>query len=138
MTTGLYIRTGVRAQIHTSMMVFLANLTGSLQIIGSVFRKSLRLSGKSRMNHSVGQITTMISTDATRLDRFSGFAHEYGLGFVLHLEILLTLLIRIWVSPIQVFINTRSLLLSQHLHLVGHWFWTSHRNRVYLSFLPTS
>ena len=38
------------------------------------------------MNHSVGQITTMISTDATRLDRFSGFAHEYAFGFVLHLE----------------------------------------------------
>ena len=54
------------------------------------------------MNHSIGQITTMISTDATRLDRFSGFAHEYALGFVVHHETLLTLLIRIWVSPIQV------------------------------------
>jgi hypothetical protein len=62
------------------------------QIIGSVFRKSLRLSGKARINHSVGQITTMISTDASRLDRFSAFGHKYALGFVLRLETLLTLL----------------------------------------------
>ncbi|KAJ2916152.1 hypothetical protein MD484_g4261, partial [Candolleomyces efflorescens] len=54
MTTGLSIRTG---------------------IIGSIFRKCLRISGKGRAGHSVGQITTMISTDATRLDRFVGFAH---------------------------------------------------------------
>ena len=55
MTTGMSIRSGV---------------------IGSIFRKSLRLSGKARLQHSVGQITTMISTDATRLDRSSAFAHK--------------------------------------------------------------
>lgn len=55
MATGLSIRTG---------------------IIGSVARKSLRLSGRGRVNHSTGQITTMISTDATRLDRFSVFSHK--------------------------------------------------------------
>ncbi|CAA7257506.1 unnamed protein product [Cyclocybe aegerita] len=63
MTTGLYVRTGV---------------------VGNIFRKSLRLSGKARAEHSVGQITTMISTDATHLDMFSAFAHH------------------LWSAPIQV------------------------------------
>ena len=49
----------------------------SKQIIGTVFRKSLRLSGRGRVDHSVGKITTMISTDSSRLDRFSGFGHKY-------------------------------------------------------------
>ncbi|KAF5354262.1 hypothetical protein D9756_007067 [Leucocoprinus leucothites] len=44
-TNGLLIRTG---------------------IIGSVFRKSLRLSGKARIDHGVGKITTIISADASR------------------------------------------------------------------------
>ena len=47
------------------------------KIIGTVFRKSLRLSGRGRVDHSVGKITTIISTDASRLDRFSGYAHRY-------------------------------------------------------------
>ncbi|PPQ81812.1 hypothetical protein CVT25_013648 [Psilocybe cyanescens] len=68
------------------------SLTTGLSIVGSVFRKSLRLSGKARVNHSVGQITTMISTDATRLDRFSAFAHN------------------LWVSPIQLAIGIGLLL----------------------------
>ncbi|KAH8110166.1 multidrug resistance-associated ABC transporter [Phellopilus nigrolimitatus] len=38
------------------------------QVIGSIFRKSLRLSGRARTKHSVGQVTTMISTgNDTRL-----------------------------------------------------------------------
>lgn len=56
MTTGLSVRTGV---------------------IGSIFRKSLRISGRGRADHSVGQITTMISADATRMDRFTYFGHVY-------------------------------------------------------------
>lgn len=56
MTVGLSVRTG---------------------IIGSVFRKSMRLSGRARLEHSVGQTTTIISTDAARLDRFSQFSHKY-------------------------------------------------------------
>lgn len=63
MTTGLYVRTAV---------------------IGTIFRKSLRLSGRARLEHSVGQITTMISTDATRLDRAAW--HFNGL----------------WTSPVQI------------------------------------
>lgn len=70
--------------MQTSMAVGLSVRTG---IIGSVFRKSLRLSGRGRVNHSVGQITTMISTDSARLDRFSAFGHN------------------LWVSPIQLAIG---------------------------------
>ncbi|KAG6877944.1 hypothetical protein C0993_001802 [Termitomyces sp. T159_Od127] len=66
MTTGLMMRTGV---------------------IGAIFRKSLRLSGRARLDHTAGQITTMISTDATRIDQFAAFAHF------------------IWVSPIQIIIG---------------------------------
>jgi hypothetical protein len=73
MITGLSVRTGVRTQIQTS--ISFCEFKIATQIIGSVFRKSLRLSGKARVNHSVGQITTMISTDASRLDRFSAFGH---------------------------------------------------------------
>ncbi|CAL1710985.1 unnamed protein product [Somion occarium] len=66
MTTGLSVRTAV---------------------IGAIFRKSLRLSGKARLDHNVGQITTMISADATSLDVSSYNIHE------------------LWVAPIQIAIG---------------------------------
>jgi hypothetical protein len=54
------------------------------QAIGIIFRKSLRLSGRARVDHSVGQITTMISSDATRLDMSAAFFHKYvSRGFIL-------------------------------------------------------
>ncbi|EJU01834.1 hypothetical protein DACRYDRAFT_22209 [Dacryopinax primogenitus] len=56
-------------------------------VISNIFRKSLRLSGKARLTHSTGQITTMISADATRMDMASGFAHN------------------LWVSPIQILVG---------------------------------
>jgi hypothetical protein len=46
------------------------------KVVGNIFRKSLRLSGRARNEHSIGQITTMISSDATHLDLFTGFAHQ--------------------------------------------------------------
>ncbi|THU93933.1 multidrug resistance-associated ABC transporter [Dendrothele bispora CBS 962.96] len=66
LTNGLAIRTG---------------------LIGNIFRKSLRLSGRSKSEHSVGKITTMISTDATRLDLFSSYVHN------------------VWIAPIQIIIG---------------------------------
>ncbi|KAJ7461221.1 multidrug resistance-associated ABC transporter [Mycena latifolia] len=54
MTVGLSVRTGA---------------------IGSVFRKSLRLSARARLEHTAGQITTLISTDSTRLELFSTYGH---------------------------------------------------------------
>ncbi|KAF9027711.1 multidrug resistance-associated ABC transporter [Hymenopellis radicata] len=57
------------------------------KVIGSIFRKSLRLSGRARIEHSVGQITTMISADSQRLDTFTYLAPM------------------LWVSPIQIIIG---------------------------------
>ncbi|KAF7982734.1 hypothetical protein HWV62_26606 [Athelia sp. TMB] len=56
-------------------------------IIGTITRKSLRLSGRARLAHSNGQVTTMISTDSARLDRFSMFSHN------------------LWVGPLQIIIG---------------------------------
>ncbi|KAI0087238.1 multidrug resistance-associated ABC transporter [Irpex rosettiformis] len=55
-------------------------------LIGAIFRKSLRLSGQSRNVHSVGKITTMISTDTTRLNDACQYLHN------------------LWISPIQIII----------------------------------
>lgn len=56
-------------------------------VISLIFRKSLRLSGRARLKHSTGQITTLISTDATRLDLASAQVHN------------------LWVNPIQIAIG---------------------------------
>ncbi|KAF8192931.1 multidrug resistance-associated ABC transporter [Pholiota molesta] len=61
-------------------------LAFAIYVIGNIFRKSLRLSGRSRAEHSVGKITTMISTDATRID---------GIAYLGHY---------LWEAPIQVLI----------------------------------
>ncbi|KAI3614331.1 abc transporter [Moniliophthora roreri] len=58
-----------------------------LQIIGSIFRKSLRLSGKARAKHTTGQVMTMISSDATRLDQFVMYAHN------------------VWIAPVQLIVG---------------------------------
>ncbi|KAI0087237.1 multidrug resistance-associated ABC transporter [Irpex rosettiformis] len=72
---------------HYMQMSMTMGVTLRTGIIGAIFRKSLRLSGRARMSHSVGQITTMISTDATRLDRSTMFMHN------------------LWVAPIQIAIG---------------------------------
>lgn len=72
---------------HFMQMTMTTGLSVRTAVIGAIFRKSLRLSGRARVDHSVGQITTMISTDATRLDRVSAFAHN------------------LWVGPIQIIIG---------------------------------
>ncbi|TFK36264.1 cadmium ion transporter [Crucibulum laeve] len=72
---------------HFMQISMTVGLSVRTAIIGNIFRKSLRLSGRARVNHSVGQITTMISTDATRLDVFAAYGHN------------------IWVAPIQLAIG---------------------------------
>ncbi|KAH6879600.1 cadmium ion transporter [Coprinopsis sp. MPI-PUGE-AT-0042] len=57
------------------------------QLVGNIVRKSLRLSGRARSEHSVGQIITMVSTDATSIEHFMAFAHT------------------IWVAPIQLILG---------------------------------
>ncbi|KAJ7753347.1 multidrug resistance-associated ABC transporter [Mycena maculata] len=69
----------------------LAAMTSGLLIrtsaIGAIFRKSLRLSGRARALHSTGQITTLISTDAARLDNSALYFHS------------------VWIGPIQVILG---------------------------------
>ncbi|EIW55759.1 multidrug resistance-associated ABC transporter [Trametes versicolor FP-101664 SS1] len=72
---------------HYQMVAMTNGLCIRTSLIGAIFRKSLRLSGRGRMKHSVGQITTMISTDATRLDRNSAMIHN------------------LWIAPIQIAIG---------------------------------
>ncbi|KAH9919495.1 multidrug resistance-associated ABC transporter [Epithele typhae] len=69
---------------HYQMIAMTNGLCLRTSLIGAIFRKSLRLSGRARNEHSVGQITTMISTDATRLDRNSWTLHN------------------LWIAPIQI------------------------------------
>ena len=80
MTTGVSVRSGVSISFPPQIIF----TRKKKQVIGSIFRKSLRLSARARVEHSVGQIATMISTDASRLDQFSVYAHN------------------VWVGPIQV------------------------------------
>ncbi|KAI0659143.1 multidrug resistance-associated ABC transporter [Cubamyces menziesii] len=72
---------------HYQMVTMTNGLVIRTSLIGAIFRKSLRLSGRARLKHSVGQITTMISTDATRLDRNQANIHN------------------LWVAPIQIAIG---------------------------------
>ncbi|KAF9500249.1 multidrug resistance-associated ABC transporter [Pleurotus eryngii] len=77
---------------HFFIITMVNGLCVRSALIGNIFQKSLRLSGRARISHSVGQITTMISTDATRLDRFSMYVHA------------------LWVSPIQIILGIGLLL----------------------------
>ncbi|KAB5591062.1 Oligomycin resistance ATP-dependent permease YOR1 [Ceratobasidium theobromae] len=90
---GLAIAVAVMQEVSslcTNQYFFRAMTTGFLirtSVISTIFRKSLRLSGRSRTKHSTGQITTMISADCTRLDFASGFFHV------------------IWTGPIEIIIG---------------------------------
>ncbi|OZJ01918.1 hypothetical protein BZG36_05007 [Bifiguratus adelaidae] len=44
-------------------------------LITSLYRKSLRLSGKARMNYTTGKIVNLMSTDTTRIDFLCGYFH---------------------------------------------------------------
>ncbi|KAL1687601.1 P-loop containing nucleoside triphosphate hydrolase protein [Schizophyllum commune] len=77
---------GIGYGIGLAFALFAMQEVASL-VIGMILRKALRLSGKSRQEHNVGQITTMISTDTERLYEFCLYAHEA------------------WVAPIQVAIG---------------------------------
>ncbi|KEP49841.1 multidrug resistance-associated ABC transporter [Rhizoctonia solani 123E] len=83
---GLAVAVAVMQEVSslcTNQYFFRAMTTGFLirtSVISTIFRKSLRLSGRSRTKHSTGQITTMISADCTRLDFASGFFHVIWTG----------------------------------------------------------
>ncbi|KAG8690811.1 hypothetical protein FRC11_008965 [Ceratobasidium sp. 423] len=90
---GLAIAVAVMQEVSslcTNQYFFRAMTTGFLirtSVISTIFRKGLRLSGRSRTKHSTGQITTMISADCTRLDMATGFFHI------------------IWTGPIEIIIG---------------------------------
>ncbi|KAJ7607370.1 multidrug resistance-associated ABC transporter [Roridomyces roridus] len=77
---------------HSQQTMMAVGLSTRTAIIGSVFRKSMRLSGRARLEHTVGQTTTIISTDAARLDRFCYFSHN------------------VWDAPIQIIIGVALLI----------------------------
>ncbi|KAF9262693.1 multidrug resistance-associated ABC transporter [Marasmius fiardii PR-910] len=72
---------------HQQQIAMSIGLYTRASMIGTMFRKSLRLSGKSRAEHTTGKIMTMISTDATRLDHFAIYAHT------------------LWIAPIQMIVG---------------------------------
>ncbi|TFK49961.1 multidrug resistance-associated ABC transporter [Heliocybe sulcata] len=71
---------------HATMRGMNTGLMIRTAVIGTVFRKALRLSGRARAEHSVGQVTTLISKDADDLLRVGMYAHE------------------LWLSPIQIIV----------------------------------
>ncbi|KAJ7284398.1 multidrug resistance-associated ABC transporter [Mycena rebaudengoi] len=77
---------------HSQQILMTLGLSVRTGIIGAVFRKSLRLSARARLQHSVAQTTTIISTDSARLDRYAMFGHN------------------LWVSPIQILLGIGLLL----------------------------
>ncbi|RPD65442.1 multidrug resistance-associated ABC transporter [Lentinus tigrinus ALCF2SS1-7] len=101
---------------HYQMLAMTNGLCVRTSIIGAIFRKSLRLSGRARIKHSVGQITTMISTDSARLDRSSSAIHNLwvapiqialGIGLLIRnlgVSALVGLAVLVFAFPVQVFL----------------------------------
>ncbi|KAJ7607493.1 multidrug resistance-associated ABC transporter [Roridomyces roridus] len=71
---------------HYQLTMMSVGLSTRTAIVGSVFRKSIWLSGRARLEHTIGQTTTIISADSARLDRFCFFVHN------------------LWESPVQIII----------------------------------
>ncbi|TBU42097.1 multidrug resistance-associated ABC transporter [Dichomitus squalens] len=69
---------------HYYITAMTNGLSMRTSLIGAIFRKSLRLSGRARLDHSVGKITTMISADTVRLERNTYTVHN------------------LWVAPVQI------------------------------------
>ncbi|KAL0958947.1 hypothetical protein HGRIS_014261 [Hohenbuehelia grisea] len=79
---------GSSLMVNHSAMIKMANgMLVRSAITGTILRKSLRLSGRARAEHSVGKITTMISTDSQRIEELSMVIHS------------------LWVSPIQIILG---------------------------------
>ncbi|KAJ6466241.1 hypothetical protein C8R45DRAFT_1106497 [Mycena sanguinolenta] len=70
---------------HSQQIMETISLAVCMSIIGSAFHKSLRLSRRARVEHTMGQMMRIISTDLVCLNR-------------------------IWTSPIQIIISLRLLI----------------------------
>jgi hypothetical protein len=101
--TGLFAQTGVctlhSCLVYPQILVFLNDLR--YKVIGVIIRKSLRLSRRARLHHNAGQITNMISTDATRIEWFAAIGHACVISVIVTSRLLISAL-SLWTSPIQV------------------------------------
>ncbi|KAL1734118.1 P-loop containing nucleoside triphosphate hydrolase protein [Schizophyllum commune] len=87
---GLAFALFAMQEVASLVLVKSVGLITRTGVIGMILRKALRLSGKSRQEHNVGQITTMISTDTERLYEFCLYAHEYlGVSALVGLGVLI-------------------------------------------------
>lgn len=88
-------------------------LTSSCQLNANVFRKTLRMSPRARIEHPKGQITNLFSEDSELVVGAAGMLHT--LVALFSSSVFLTIS-RLWVSPIQIAIGVYLL-----LHMVGRW-----------------
>ncbi|KIM72411.1 hypothetical protein PILCRDRAFT_16141 [Piloderma croceum F 1598] len=72
--------------VYYTMIAMVTGVSVRTALIGAIFRKSFRLSGRARLEHSVGKIMTTISADTAKLDRSAAFAHN------------------LWITPMQIMI----------------------------------
>ncbi|KAH8823225.1 multidrug resistance-associated ABC transporter [Flagelloscypha sp. PMI_526] len=72
---------------HYNQEAFRIGMEQRTAIVATVHRKALRLSSKSRLTHSVGNIITMIAKDSETFDHFAMLGHL------------------LWISPIQIIIG---------------------------------
>ena len=68
------IITTVLSNLHFRKMMVIGIRARTI-LTTQLYKKSLRLSPGARQNMSVGQIVNMMSTDASKIDLFSGFIH---------------------------------------------------------------
>ena len=81
-------------------------LTGALSrsgLIACIYKKSLVLSNKSRIEYTNGKITNLMSTDTFRIDFAAGYAHMLWTSIVQMLVILTILLINLGPSALAGF-----------------------------------
>lgn len=74
------------------------------QLIGAIFHKSLRLSGRARQTHTVGKVTTMISADTSRLDMACRVAHKFVFICKAQEIVLTPSAYSLWSSALQIII----------------------------------
>ncbi|KAI0718208.1 multidrug resistance-associated ABC transporter [Cerioporus squamosus] len=84
---GIGYGIGIAFAVFAMQVAMTNGLCIRTSIIGAIFRKSLRLSGRARIQHDSGQIATMIAADSARLDLNSLTIHN------------------LWIAPIQIAIG---------------------------------
>ncbi|EJD45474.1 cadmium ion transporter [Auricularia subglabra TFB-10046 SS5] len=96
LAVGLFLMQAVASicDYHFAWRTLSAGVMMRTGVSSNLFRKSLKLSNRARMIHSKGQITTMLSEDAPRLERTLYLGHMIWLA-PLQLIIAVALIIRL-------------------------------------------